>query len=1089
MSENRDAVRKYKAFISYRHKPLDKEAAERIQKSIERYTVPSELREKTGGQKLGLVFRDEDELPVSSSLSDSITYALDHAEYLIVICTPDLPKSRWCEQEVRYFIETHDREHVIAVLADGQPEISFSPYLLHKYDENGNITEDVEPLAANIAGENHKIDNKAYKKETVRIIAALIGVPFDTLWQRERRARMNRLMMVMGAASAAMAVFLGVTLKQNATISEQNRSLQEQMSSMKVDAGYTALQSFDRKEALRNALDALESNDPAIYDHRAENLLLQSLGAYQYGDYQSNLIYTQSTDIADLKVSADGKYAYLCDTVGIITKIDAETGTRIWQTPSWEADQNTGSEDSRVYPAESAGVLVCRNHENICGLSADDGRMLWNYRYETANDFIAVSVDGKTAALLDRTYFVEGTLEVNRATDLIFLNTETGEETGRMSFEKENREFYFAVDALPSSYGASFSDSGKYFAFAVYERDTEAYSDGAYRYVLIDMDTMTKVVDSQVDYAPTTGNLFLGIAVNEETKDMYIAQYNQRYSAIINMVIHPDREELELEYISHTIGLSKDTDLIRLDYNDVSCCPMIWAGNKVVYALEDTLYIQDRTSAKGLRSYTLAGDILDMEWLDREEQTLSITASGGYTIMFDLTDTEDSFFESYASSTFDQSSLKKAGMIHGGLLNQDENGALLGVPADAGNHVVRTETVYDPHRAAVRMKDRVASYNSFVIPSVSEDNYFVLSFEDSGILLSLFDAATGEAVKTAEIDGRDIVRQYQCRAEGMVCLDEEHIMAGKWILGLDGSISYPEGLDEDNQDKIYAMSFYSKQLSSGDAVSAYDASDSYGYSYTEMWLNGKLIREAYENGSEMILSPKAEYFGIGANGFVTAFGTYGINDENGKVASVSEEPAYVLFDAVNAQRYIVEDLQKDAVNRIIAPGTETDIFACGDDLGRIYLYHIRDNGGEMMKDGYSVGEIRMMKFVPGDRYLVILANTGRVDVLDTQTGETVYSEVIDSRLGNSLYKAMECTSDEQNHRIFLKFRSSDNSQYGRFAILDSQAWTLMLYTDKEVLCRLENNDRIYAVSESEVESYPVYSLEELKAWAEDVLNQ
>lgn len=99
------AERSYKAFISYRHKPLDRTAAEMIQKHLERYRVPKEFRETVGGDRLGIVFRDEDELPASSSLSDSITYALDHSEYLIVICTPDLPDSRWCEQEIRYFTE------------------------------------------------------------------------------------------------------------------------------------------------------------------------------------------------------------------------------------------------------------------------------------------------------------------------------------------------------------------------------------------------------------------------------------------------------------------------------------------------------------------------------------------------------------------------------------------------------------------------------------------------------------------------------------------------------------------------------------------------------------------------------------------------------------------------------------------------------------------------------------------------------------------------------------------------------------------------------------------------------------------------
>ena len=88
MTPPKNDERSYAAFISYRHLPLDREAAIRIQKRIESFVVPREYRNRTGGKKLGLCFRDEDELPASASLSGSIKYALDHSKFLIVICTP-----------------------------------------------------------------------------------------------------------------------------------------------------------------------------------------------------------------------------------------------------------------------------------------------------------------------------------------------------------------------------------------------------------------------------------------------------------------------------------------------------------------------------------------------------------------------------------------------------------------------------------------------------------------------------------------------------------------------------------------------------------------------------------------------------------------------------------------------------------------------------------------------------------------------------------------------------------------------------------------------------------------------------------------
>ena len=113
--------KKYIAFISYRHKPLDKSVAVKLHQAIEHYVIPRGLR-KDGRKNLGKVFRDQDELPVSNNLTENIFEALDNSEYLIVICTPDTPESVWVANEITYFLEHHDRNHVLAVLAAGQPE-------------------------------------------------------------------------------------------------------------------------------------------------------------------------------------------------------------------------------------------------------------------------------------------------------------------------------------------------------------------------------------------------------------------------------------------------------------------------------------------------------------------------------------------------------------------------------------------------------------------------------------------------------------------------------------------------------------------------------------------------------------------------------------------------------------------------------------------------------------------------------------------------------------------------------------------------------------------------------------------------------
>ena len=84
---------KYDAFISYRHCELDKFVAENLHKQLEAFKIPKALvaSGKTNGKtKIERVFRDRDELPLASNLADPITQALEHSDYLIVICSPRL---------------------------------------------------------------------------------------------------------------------------------------------------------------------------------------------------------------------------------------------------------------------------------------------------------------------------------------------------------------------------------------------------------------------------------------------------------------------------------------------------------------------------------------------------------------------------------------------------------------------------------------------------------------------------------------------------------------------------------------------------------------------------------------------------------------------------------------------------------------------------------------------------------------------------------------------------------------------------------------------------------------------------------------
>src|SRR5262245_367984 len=87
--------RQYRAFISYSHK--DKEVAAWLHKVLEGYRVPQRLVGASGKhgviqKRLGKVFRDREDLAVSSDLSGKINEALQKSHRLIVICSPESAK-------------------------------------------------------------------------------------------------------------------------------------------------------------------------------------------------------------------------------------------------------------------------------------------------------------------------------------------------------------------------------------------------------------------------------------------------------------------------------------------------------------------------------------------------------------------------------------------------------------------------------------------------------------------------------------------------------------------------------------------------------------------------------------------------------------------------------------------------------------------------------------------------------------------------------------------------------------------------------------------------------------------------------------
>ena len=209
---------KYKAFISYSHK--DEKWGRWLHRGIEGYRIPKGLvgRDTLNGpvpKRLFPLFRDREELPTASDLSEIIDQALIDSSHLIVICSPNSAKSQWVNEEVKAFKKLGKQNRILCLIVDGEPnadskpemglEECFPPAVKVAADEEGNLTDiQAEPIAAD-AREGK--DGKA--NAMMKVLAGLLGVGFDEIRQRDIVRKQKRVA-IMGTASLFLALVMGM---------------------------------------------------------------------------------------------------------------------------------------------------------------------------------------------------------------------------------------------------------------------------------------------------------------------------------------------------------------------------------------------------------------------------------------------------------------------------------------------------------------------------------------------------------------------------------------------------------------------------------------------------------------------------------------------------------------------------------------------------------------------------------------------------------------------------------------------------------------------------------------------------------------
>ncbi len=384
---------KYDAFISYRHGELDGLVAEKLHRMLEAYRIPAPIAKKIGKKKLSRVFRDREELPTSSNLSDSINDALENSAFLLLICSRRTCSSQWVMREVERFGELHGKDRIITLLIDGEPDESFPPGLRER--KIGDEIIFVEPLAADIRAETWKGSIKLLKEEKLRLLAPVLCCAFDDLRRRHRRRQVQRVASGVGAALVFSLSFGGFSTWQYWRIDREMQLKLENQSYVLAEYSAECLANGDPDTALLLALCGLpqDISDPERPLVAApEKALADALGIYDLSDgFKPHKLLDLPVAPSKLALSPGEKYglAMYPFELAVFNPESGETAVTLPAAHTALADAEFLSDEAVVYAGEK-GIEAYHIAEKAT---------LWQGGAATA---IAISADKTVIAAVNR---------------------------------------------------------------------------------------------------------------------------------------------------------------------------------------------------------------------------------------------------------------------------------------------------------------------------------------------------------------------------------------------------------------------------------------------------------------------------------------------------------------------------------------------------------------------------------------------------------------------------------------------------------------------------------------------------------------
>lgn len=479
----------YDAFISYRHTELDSFVAQKMHKMLEHYRIPKKIQQRSGKKKITRIFRDQEELPLSADLSENITTALRHSEFLILICSPEAMESRWVRTEVKTFLETHSKNNVLTVLVKGEPEESFPEVLCYRDKvvvEDGvekKVQVPIEPLAADVRGVSKAEVEKKLKNEILRILAPMLSCSYDELRQRHREYKM-KCMLGIGSVILVLALAFSVyAMRQAAAIEEQYQNARRNQARYLCNVSGDLLDSGDRIGALQTALALQTEEGTEALVPEQMYALNNALYSYQY----STVTYLEPDRRLEMENSAkylypeyimefspEGAYFLSMDEIGKVYFFESSTGELLYSCTASEFAQTEDQTFVNGIPVSETGAVLL-TETRLLYVDIYEQQVLKCFEADSTDQIVTFyspssKAEGEFLAVSDNNHFY-------------VYNYVTGEQV----YEREMENY--GVDVIDFA----FSPSKKEIAVGVYYNDYLSDENDFYRIEIVSLDGGGKV--------------------------------------------------------------------------------------------------------------------------------------------------------------------------------------------------------------------------------------------------------------------------------------------------------------------------------------------------------------------------------------------------------------------------------------------------------------------------------------------------------------------------------------------------------------------------------------------------------------------